>query len=275
MIVAATALAACDIGYDPGMTSGCALTTRLDRPNSYVSPGCVGDPHVLLAKGTAWQLSSNSPAPSDSHCGDFPSLAYKWSTDGTTALKLIWHPGNLVEMGIVKDPCTDNAEITAAMFDPTPVLLKGLHTHDEIFVKSAAGTHHVSVAAYMTLPSGNHYTVAVVFRPTSTGDPRWNNPAPGVFFNGNSEQANTHLLLLDARYFGLPTLCSGTSCVPTAVDVDWSKILNFASTRNGWQEFATYWASTNPVASIATQVQTYDLGSRITIEHRGFRLSTQ
>lgn len=263
-------LAGCNVGYDAGITHRCAMTFKLDDAKSYVDQtDCPGDPHVIVNSGNAWILGSNAPKPGGSHCGD-PGLAYKIN-GANSPLQMGWTRANsayTVDMSITKDACADNTEITFGMFNGTSVAAAGLKTTNDIRIVSRANINHVNVAAYVTDQNGNKWTLAVVFRPTSGNDPRWNNPAAGVFFKGSSGHADTHLILLDGSYFGAPRLCSG--CDFQRVQLDWTRLFQFVQNK-GWRS-ALWPVFGTARASVALQIQTFDNGSRIHVQHRGWTM---
>jgi len=58
---------------------------------------------------------------------------------------------------------------------------------------------------YMTDPvTGARWTLMLNPRPNSLDDPRMNKPKPGILFVGSSERSGSHLIGLDAAYFGFP-----------------------------------------------------------------------
>ena len=242
------------------------MTWNLTDAKSYVDQtDCPGNTQAIRDSGNAWLLGSNAPMPGGGHCGD-PGLAYKINGAGSP-LQLGWtRTGNTytVDMSITKNPCADNTEITFGMFNGKSVAAAGLRTTNDIRIVSRANINHVNVAAYVTDQNNNKWTLAVVMRPTSGNDPRWNNPAPGAFFKGTSEHADTHLILLDGSYFGLPRLCTG--CDFQRVQIDWSRLFQYVQNK-GW------WSGLWPVlgtarAQVALQIQTFDNGSRIHVQHR-------
>jgi hypothetical protein len=273
-VAVGTAILSGCIGFDPGMSARCVMTWQQDHANSYADQtNCPGDKQTILNSGNYWQLGSNAPKPNGSHCG-LPGLAYKINASNSPLqFGMTWGDNGVgrnsytADMAISRNACADDTEITFAMFNGKWVAAPGLKTSNDIRIVSRAGINHVNVAAYVRDQNGQKWTLAMVMRPTSGADPRWNpNPPAGTFFRGSSEMAGSHLILLDASYFGAPRLCTDGNCPWTRVGIDWDRAFQYVRDKGWWKDLWPVWNTAR--ASVALQIQTFDNGSKIRVQHR-------
>jgi hypothetical protein len=264
-VVGAGLLAACH-GFDPGMLRQCAMS----RDFRYVDQvDCPGSPAAILNGGNAWIVGDDASTPGDGHCFGIPRDAYRVSNDGSTPVEMTWTrtaSGYTVFQGNVKDACVQDTDLSFGIFNPGTMSARHLYTHDEIQLVGRAGTNHIGIGAYITDPvTGDEWTLMLNPRPNSLNDSRFNKPKPGILFQGSSERAGSHLIVLDAAYFGFPTL---TTARFTAIEVNWDTLLQYVQSKG-------YWPGLWPVlgratASVEIETQTFGFGSRLKINHRGW-----
>ena len=174
--------------------------------------------------------------------------------------------GYTVFQGNIKDACEDKTDLSFGMFNPVAQSASHLFTHHEIQLVSRAGTNHIGIGMYMADPAtGTRWTLMLNPRPNSLDDSRFNKPKPGILYTGSSERAGSHLIILDAAYFGFPTI--GTSGF-TSFDVNWDSLLSYVQGKGYW---STLWpVLSRATASVEIETQTFGLGSRLRINHRAW-----
>jgi hypothetical protein len=270
LVVGAGALAGCNTdGFDSGLMKQCAMSPDFRYVNQ---ADCPGDPATIFNSGQAWYVGNDASTPGGGHCFGIPKNPYRISSDGSTPLKMTWTKtatGYTVFQGNIKDACVDKTDLSFGMFNPKLMAAPHLHTHHEIQLVGRAGTNHIGIGMYMRDPAtGARYTLMLNPRPNSLGDDRFNNPKPGILFVGSSERKGSHLIILDAAYFGFSKI---TTAGFTTFDVNWDSLLSYVQSRGYWSDL---WPVLSRfVASVEVETQTLGFGSRLRINHRGWRQS--
>jgi hypothetical protein len=281
-------------GFDPGLTHRCAFTWKQPPvdPRGYADQtDCPGDPNALIGSGQMWGVGSDASGAGQSHCGGsgMPGLnAYKIN-DPSSPLKLgwTWAPtsagpnGYTVDMAIAGNACASNVDLSYDMQQGVELPLAGLQSRHEIRIVSRSGVNHVAELLYVKDPVTEHkWTAGVNFLPTSFDDPRWAGSWPaGIVFHGKSERPGSHLVGLNAKYFGLPSLQVGPNAGFTSLTVNWDAVLGRLrelSTHSGWSGWAELFQPdvfARAVGGLAVEIQAFNNG-RIHIQHRAWAIDS-
>jgi len=264
--------------WDEGIHKRCVWTLHPDNPSTfyYDTTDCPAADPINNTWGTPhWYVGVNALGKTQTgNCGP-KSQGYKLNAAGSP-VQLGWFGGAAggytVDMRTSGDSCTDNGEISYAMFDFNNHKIVGLTSHNEIALIRQAGIHHVYLEMYFKAPDGTQRDLTVALPPNSA-DPRYNNPKSGVLFAGDTGGGNIQVILSGKDLFGLPSLCPGGSCGGfVTYDVNWEQVFDTARQKGYLGSIDKASVTT---AALAIGTQTFDLGSRAEIYHRNWRAGGQ